>query len=291
MIRLAVRCRKSEAELALAELLELAPGGIEEVAAPNGDTNLIEYAIYGAAGELPDVGAVQAAAGGAVVEMRSERVPDDWRERWKRFYHPLLIAGCLYVRPPWERAAERGGVVEVVIDPGQAFGTGTHPTTSMCLELLVNAAGRQRGFLRFRRSKSLCDLGCGSGVLAIAGAKLGLDPVVGLDLEHSALAESDRNARRNYVEIEFRRHDLREHKAPVADVVTANLTADLLVRVLELWSADGARPGRLIASGMLEEEADRVHAALAGAGLRERRRFVEKGWAGMDAVSSLPLTR
>jgi ribosomal protein L11 methyltransferase len=291
LIRLAVRCRRSDAELALADLLELAPGGVEEVMAPNGREDLVEYAIYGAAGEVPDVGLLEAAVGGSLVEVRSERVPDDWRERWKRFYHPLLIGGRVYVRPPWERAAERGGVVEVVIDPGQAFGTGTHPTTSMCLELLVHAVGRRSGFRRFRRSKSLCDLGCGSGVLAIAAAKLGFDPVVGLDVERSALAESDRNARRNYVEIEFRRLDLRERKAPVADVVTANLTADLLGRVLELWSSGGARPGRLIASGMLEEEADRVAASLEAAGLRERRRLTEKGWAALDAAPSLPLTR
>jgi ribosomal protein L11 methyltransferase len=277
--------------VALADLLDLAPGGVEEVEAPTGDPDLVEYAIYGAAGELPDVGELQAAAGGALVEVRSERVPDDWRERWKRFYHPLLIAGRLYVRPPWERAAERGGVEEVVIDPGQAFGTGTHPTTSMCLELLVSAAGSRRGLLRFRRRKTLCDLGCGSGVLAIAGAKLGFRPVLGVDLEQSALSESDRNARRNYVEVAFRRLDLRDQKSPVADVVTANLTADLLVRVLDLWAADGARPGRLIASGMLEGEADRVAELLAGAGLRERRRLIDKGWAGIEAVSSLPLTR
>jgi ribosomal protein L11 methyltransferase len=156
----------------------------------------------------------------------------------------------------------------------------------MCLQLLVDAAGsprRLRNFLRLRRSRSLCDLGCGSGVLAIAAAKLGFAPVLGVDLERSALTESDRNARRNYVEVEFRRLDVREQKAPVADVVVANLTADLLIRVLELWSAGGARPGRFIASGMLEDEADRVQAALAGAGLRERRRLIEKGWVGMDA--------
>lgn len=286
MIRLAVRCRRSEAELALADLLELAPRGVEEVTAPNGNADLIEYAIYGAAGELPDLGALQAAVGGALVEVRSERVPDDWRERWKRFYHPLLIAGRLYVRPPWERAAERGGVTEVVIDPGQAFGTGTHATTSMCLELLVDAAGRQRrlrDLLRFRRSRSLCDLGCGSGVLAIAAAKLGFRPVLGVDLEQSALAESDRNARRNYVEVELRRLDLRREKAPVADLVTANLTADLLAGVADLWAAADRRPGRLIASGFLAEEADRVLDRLAAAGLREKRRLTGRGWTAVLA--------
>jgi ribosomal protein L11 methyltransferase len=282
LIRLAVRCRRADAELALPDLLELSPGGVEEVPAPGDDSELVEYAIYGAPGELPDVGALQAAIGGALVEVRSERVPDDWRERWKRFYHPLLIAGRLYVRPPWERSAERGGVAEVVIDPGQAFGTGTHPTTSMCLELLVDAAGGRHRLLerlRLRRRRSACDLGCGSGVLAIAAAKLGLRPVVGVDLEQSALAAGDRNARRNYVDIEFRRLDLRREKAPVADVVTANLTAELLGCVADRWAEGGARPRTLIASGFLTGEADQVLERLTKAGLREERRLADRGWS------------
>jgi ribosomal protein L11 methyltransferase len=286
LIRLAVRCRREEAEVALAELLELAPAGVEEVSAPNGESDLVEYAIYGSAGELPDVGALHAAAGGALVEVHSERVPDDWRQRWKRFYHPLLIAGRLYVRPPWERPAERGGVVEVVIDPGQAFGTGTHPTTAMCLELLLEGGtGRRRllGLLAARRSGSLCDLGCGSGVLAIAAAKLGFAPVLGVDLEQAAVDESARNARLNYVDVELRRLDLREQEAPVADVVTANLTARLLAEVAERWSASGRRPSRLIAAGFLESEADQVLDSLAGAGLREVRRLTDRSWAAVLA--------
>jgi ribosomal protein L11 methyltransferase len=277
-----VRCRGAEAELALADLLELSPGGVEEVPAPNGNPELVEYAIYGAPGELPDIGALQATIGGALVEVRSERVPDDWRERWKRFYHPLLIAGRLYVRPPWERAAERGGVAEVVIDPGQAFGTGTHPTTSMCLELLADAASRRRQLLerlRLRRQRSACDLGCGSGVLTIAAAKLGFRPVLGVDLEQSALAESDRNARRNYVDIDLRRLDLRREKAPVADVVTANLTAELISCVADLWATAGDRPHTLIASGFLTGEADQVLDRLTKAGLGEERRVTDRGWA------------
>ena len=195
MIRLALRCRRAEAEAVLAELLELVPAGVEEVNAP-GQPDVVEYAVYGAAGELPELGDVHAAAGGALVEVRTERVPDDWEERWKRFYHPLLVAGRLYVRPPWERPAERGGVTEVVIDPGRAFGTGTHATTAMCLELLVQTAPRSR--LRAAAGggqRSLCDLGCGSGVLAIAAVKLGFSPVLAVDSEQSAIAESDRNAR------------------------------------------------------------------------------------------------
>jgi ribosomal protein L11 methyltransferase len=273
LIRLAVRCRADQAEVVLAELLELAPGGFEQVDAPDGRQDVVEYAIYGAEGELPDLGAVEAAAGEDLVEVESREVPDDWAERWKRFYFPVLIAGRLYVRPPWERPAERSGVEEVVIDPGGAFGTGTHPTTRMCLELLLEAPV----------GGSFTDLGCGSGVLAIAAAKLGFEPVVGVDADQAAVDETQRNARANYVEVEVRRADLRSEPVPVAGVMAANLTTRLCEAVAQGWAERGERPGALIASGFLRDEADRVAAALAGCGLEERRRVVSGDWAAILA--------
>ena len=266
----------------LSELLELAPSGVEEVSEPEGQAGVVEYAIYGAPGELPELGELQAAAGGALVEVRSEPVPDDWGERWKRFYHPLLVAGLLYVRPPWERPAERGGVTEVVIDPGRAFGTGTHPTTTMCLELLVEARPRSGAFSRLRiRGRSLCDLGCGSGVLAIAATKLGFEPVLGVDSEAAAISESERNARLNYVELDLQRLDLRRQDAPIADLVTANLTTALLEHVAAGWAASGRRPGAAIASGFLATEAESVIAAFAGAGLKPRQRLERGEWGAL----------
>jgi ribosomal protein L11 methyltransferase len=285
LIRLAIRCRRAEAETALAELLELAPSGVEEVSSPDGDTGLVEYAVYGAAGELPEIEALQAAAGSALVEVRSERVPGDWQERWKRFYHPVLIAGRLYVRPPWERAAERGGVTEVVIDPGRAFGTGTHPTTGVSLELLLALTPRRR-LLGRRRARSFCDLGCGSGVLAIAAAKLGFDPVRGFDVDEAAIEESRRNARLNYVELDLERLDLRTAPAPLADVVAANLTGHLMRALAAGWREAVERPVTLIASGFPAEEADVVRDALAEAGFLERRRLQAGGWAGLLAERS-----
>ena len=273
MIRLAVRCRAEQAELVLAELLDLAPGGFEQVDAPGGREGVVEYAIYGAEGELPELGAVEAAAGDDLVEVESREVPDDWAERWKRFYFPVLVGGRLYVRPPWERPAERGGVEEVVIDPGGAFGTGTHPTTRMCLELLLEATA----------GGSFTDLGCGSGVLSIAAAKLGFDPVLGVDADRAAVEETDRNARANYVQLEVRRADLRSEPVPVADVVAANLTTRLCEAVAQDWAAREVRPGVLIASGFLREEADRVAGALAACGLEERRRVVSGDWAAILA--------
>ena len=277
MIRLALRCRADQADAVLADLLEVAPSGVEEVDAPGGREGVVEYAVYGAPGELPDIGAFEAHAGDALVEVVTEEVPDDWDERWKRFYFPVLVGGRLYVRPPWEQPAQRGGVDEVVIDPGGAFGTGTHPTTRMCLELMLEEhrkAGSPRG-------RSFCDLGCGSGVLSIAAAKLGFAPVLGVDADRAAIEESDRNARANYVELELRHMDLRGESPPVADVIAANLTAPLLGAVARAWIDAGERPGVLIASGILREEADDIAAVLEGAGLSERRRMVSGDWGAI----------
>jgi ribosomal protein L11 methyltransferase len=280
VIRLALRCRVQQADTVLAELLEIAPSGVEEVGAPDGREGVVEYAVYGAPGELPELGKLEAHAGDALVEVLTEEVPDDWDERWKRFYFPVLVAGRIYVRPPWEQPAQRGGVEEVVIDPGGAFGTGTHPTTRMCLELMLETPAKAG----LRDSRSFCDLGCGSGVLGIAAAKLGFEPVLGVDADRAAIDESDRNGRANYVQLELRHMNLRSNPAPVAEVVAANLTAPLLTAVAEGWAAGGERPGTLIASGLLREEADGIAAAFAAAGLAEQRRLVSGDWAAFLAT-------
>src|SRR3954470_9413245 len=123
MIRLAVRVRRDDAEVALAELLTLAPAGVEEVDLP--DDGLVEYAVYGAPGELPELPDLRAATGGALVDVRTSEVGDDWAERWAGFHRPVLVDHRLLVRAPWHAAAG-GSLPEVVIDPGQAFGTGAH---------------------------------------------------------------------------------------------------------------------------------------------------------------------
>src|SRR3954449_10296410 len=191
MIRLAVRVRRDDAEVALAELLTLAPAGVEEVDLP--DDGLVEYAVYGAPGELPDLPDVRAAAGGALVEVRTSEVGDDWAERWRAFHKPVLIDHRLLVRAPWHAGSD-GALPEVVIDPGQAFGTGAHATTRTCLELL----------LTLEPGGELVDVGCGSGVLAIAAARLGFAPVLGLDHETASVEATRDNARANGVEVEAR---------------------------------------------------------------------------------------
>src|SRR4051794_2428518 len=195
MIRLAVRVRRDDAELALAELLELVPAGVEEVEL-GGD--VVEYAVYGAPGELPTLPDLRAAAGGALVEVRTTEVGDDWAQRWRAFHKPVLVDHRLLVRAPWHDGAG-AAIPEVVIDPGQAFGTGGHATTRLCLELLLGVGP----------GGALVDVGCGSGVLGIAAAKLGWGPVLGLDHEVASVEATRANAAVNGVDVEVRRWDLR----------------------------------------------------------------------------------
>jgi ribosomal protein L11 methyltransferase len=263
MIRLAVRAPSEAAEPVLGALLELTPAGVEQV----DGQGFVEFAVYGAPGELPSLPAGEASVGGVTVQVRSQQVPDDWRERWKRFHAPVLVGGRLYVRPPWEQAAVRPGVAEVVIDPGQAFGTGSHPTTRLCLELLLDLESRG----------SLADLGCGSGVIAIAAAKLGFDPVVAVDADRAAIETTARNAHANAVRLaRMERMDLRRCAPPAADVMVANLVRPLLLGVAELLAPP---PSRLIASGLLEHEVDEVVAAFAP--LSETARLTGQGWSAV----------
>jgi ribosomal protein L11 methyltransferase len=228
----------------------------------------VEYALYGSPGELPSLPEGAASVGGTLVQVRGEEVPEDWAERWKRFHVPLLLGGRLYVRPPWEQPAVRPGVQEVVIDPGQAFGTGTHPTTRLCLELMLELDSSGGSF---------ADLGCGSGVLAIAAAKLGFSPVSAFDADRAAVAATDSNARANAVLLDrVERLDLRTGPVPVADVVAANLMRPLLLRVAERMEE---QPRALILSGLLDQEADEVAAAFAP--LAVRRRLSMKGWTAL----------
>jgi ribosomal protein L11 methyltransferase len=273
VIRLAVRVRRADAEVVLAELLELAPGGVEESELQGGE--VVEYAVYGAPGELPDLPDVRAAAGGALVEVVTTEVADDWAERWRAFHRPIEVASRLFVRPPWE--PERAGLLDVVVDPGQAFGTGAHHTTRLCLELLCELTTADP-------PGALMDLGCGSGVLAIAAAKLGWAPVCGVDHEPESVAATAGNAAANGVEVAVARFDLlRDGPAPTAPTVVANLLRPLLLHVARAGFA-GEPPRTLVASGLLAHEADEVAAAFAAHGLREAQRRHGGEWAALALV-------
>jgi ribosomal protein L11 methyltransferase len=298
VIRLAVRVRRAQAEFVLADLLELARGGVEETELAD---DVVEYVVYGSPGELPDLPDLRAVAGEALIDVSSSEVADDWGERWKRFHRPVLVESpapgrvkALHVRPSWEApigfggssdhsgpdgssSARRDDVEEVVIDPGQAFGTGGHATTRLCLELLLELTA-------LHGCGPLLDVGTGSGVLAIAAARLGFEPVLALDHDRLSVTAATENARVNGVAIEVRRFDLRREPLPRmasarAPAMVANLLRPLL---LELAASIESPPEHLIASGLLCSEVEEVAGAFAvGLGLRERERREGGEWAAV----------
>jgi ribosomal protein L11 methyltransferase len=257
VIRLAVRVQREHAELVLADLMAFAPGGLEE----REDGDVVEYAIYGAAGELPDLGELRGAVGATLVDVTTCELPDvDWHD-----FHTPIDLGPLRVRPPWEPPRE--GALDVVIEPGQAFGTGSHATTRLTLELLTEMPP----------SGALADWGCGSGVLAIAAAKLGWSPVRACDIEPESVASARAAAAATGVSIAVSRCEGRRG-GPAAPTVLANLVRPLLLDV----AASLAEPPRdLLISGVELHEVDEV---LAAFGMREAARREGGGWAAIHLV-------
>jgi ribosomal protein L11 methyltransferase len=266
LIRLAVRCAPEQAEIVLAELTVLAPNGVEEERGPG----YVEYAIYGGEGELPELGEIEVAAGDGLVEVVATEVPDDWADRWQDFHKPLLVGGRLWLRPSWEEPRE--GTIDVVVDPGRAFGTGAHPTTRLCLELLLELeqAGEATG--------PLTDLGTGSGVLAIAAAKLGWGPVSGYDHEQPAIEAAAANAKVNDVSLALERRNLREGLPDLAPLTVANMTAPILKVIAARLVPT---PATMILSGLLPAELDEIAGAFAPMGLAEADRRRDGDWAAL----------
>jgi len=184
----------------------------------------------------------------------SNEVREGWEDRWREFHRPVRV-GPLWIGPPWEDAP--GDALAVVIDPGRAFGTGAHPTTRLCLELLLDLP-----------RASLLDVGCGSGVLSIAAALLGFGPIVGVDIEAPSVEATLANATINGVEVEARVLDALADPLPEADLVVANIA---VAAVTALGSRIAAP--RLVTSGYLV--ADRPEPA--GYVHRDRREL--EGWA------------
>lgn len=215
-----------EPELAL--LLHIFPEGVEELDGA--------FAVY--ADEPP--------IGFDVVEV--EDVREGWEDEWRAFHHGVTI-GRLWVGPPWEEPAV--GALPVVVDPGRAFGTGAHATTRLCLELLQEV-----------EPSSLVDVGCGSGVLSIAAAKLGFAPVAALDLDEVALEVTAANAAANGVEIEL------VAAPPAADIAVMNIALDVVETILPTLEVP-----RAITSGYLERDTP------TAAGWISVERRVRDGWA------------
>jgi len=187
-------------------------------------------------------------------DVTSESFAEGWEEAWREFHHGVVV-GRFWIGPPWEEATDE--VDAVVIDPGRAFGTGAHATTRLTLELLQKL-----------EPGSLLDVGCGSGVLSIAAAKLGFRPIVAIDVDQDAVDIALANARVNGVELDAYRSDALADDLPAADIVVANVALDVVERLLPRLDARLA-----ITSGYLERDDPRV------TGWRRIDRGDREGWA------------
>jgi ribosomal protein L11 methyltransferase len=224
-------------------MIELFPHGFEE----HDDTHGVELAAYtDASGEERLWHAFGAA--------QAQDVEDGWEDRWRRFHRPARI-GRLWVGPPWEEPD--ADAIAVVIDPGRAFGTGTHPTTRLCLELLGEL-----------EPTSLLDVGCGSGVLSIAAAKLGFAPVTAIDVEPQAIEATERNAAANDVQIATVLADALEGRLLAADTTVANITFEAVETL-----GSSLRSSRAVTSGYLASDSPTL------AGYRAEKRRERDGWA------------
>lgn len=204
----------------------------------------------------------------------------DWAETWKTHFPVLRVGRRLVVRPTWRRHRREPDDVVLALDPGMAFGTGLHPTTRLCLAAIESLA--DRGLLANAR---VLDVGCGSGILAIAAVKLGARAALGVDTDPIAIEATSANAARNRL---ARRIEAREGSLPSGDgpfdVVLANLIASVLVALAPLLR-DEVRPGgALLASGIFVDREAEVGAAFAEAGLDVVGRSAEGEWVALEAV-------
>jgi len=265
LVRLSVVVPAAQAEMTLAAACAVLGTGCRETSLPDGRTCLEFWVPAGGAdAAAARLQGVLAPVRGAELG-RAEEDPG-WQTATREFHQPIEVAGRIRVRPPWSAAAGPG--VDVVIDPAMAFGTGQHDTTRGCLELLVEIA-----------PGPLADIGCGSGVLAIAAAKLGFAPVWAWDLDRLAVEATIANARVNGVALVVGQRDALAARPPPAEVLMANLTATLLISLAPRVTASAPRAA--ILSGMRPHEIDPVCRAWAVTGLVPDDRRVGAEWGSV----------
>ncbi|MFV0402047.1 MAG: 50S ribosomal protein L11 methyltransferase [Oscillospiraceae bacterium] len=202
---------------------------------------------------------------------------EDWATSWKQYYHPVKIGERLVICPTWEEYEPSEDEVVVRMDPGMAFGTGTHESTKLCLELLQDIADT---------GKRVLDVGCGSGILAISAVKLGAYDALGVDIDQVSVEVARGNAAENGLEkqVTFRQGSLADGVTGRYDIVFANIVADIILRLLPDISRLLAPGGSLIASGIIDERFEDVADGVREAGLRVVERRDDNGWVALRIV-------
>jgi ribosomal protein L11 methyltransferase len=265
MRRLALTIPEDALETVLDGLLPLLPQGVHWTPLPGGR---LELAVHDTTGTTPSREVIEAAVGSALLAGDESEAPDAAEERRMRYLRRPAVAGRIAVRPSAAPPPE-GDVLDVVIDsPHGAFGSGGHPTTTMCLELLA-ALPAQGAF---------ADLGCGAGVLAITAAKLGWAPVLALDHDRASVEATAGNAGRNGVDVEVLQADLLQIDPPPVGTLAANVPIAVHARIAAGLPSE---VGRVIASGVVDQHLGALLESYARAGLRARERRGGPGWAAV----------
>lgn len=215
------------------------------------------------------------AALGAGTISHSFVVDEDWAETWKAYIHTEKIGERIVVRPTWEEYTPSADEIVIELDPGAAFGTGAHATTAMCLRWLEHLVSP---------GMRVYDVGCGSGILAVAAAKLGAGEVIAMDYDPVAVSVAEENIRQNNVHnVVACESDLLsacEGAAP-AELITANIIADVIIRLFAQLDRHLAPGGTLLASGIIDDHIADVEHAAAEHGFTVLDMTCEKEWAAM----------
>ncbi|MCL2580686.1 MAG: 50S ribosomal protein L11 methyltransferase [Oscillospiraceae bacterium] len=209
----------------------------------------------------------------------SELEEESWQDSWKKHWKPTRVGKRLIVCPSWEEFNPAPGEVVISLDPGMAFGTGTHDSTRLCMEL---AEGLITG------GEQILDLGCGSGILAITSLLLGGESAIGVDIDEVAIRACGENAAVNGLadRARFRKGNLADGITGQYDLIFANIVADIILQLAPDIPRLLAPGGALVTSGILAERAGEIESAFAAIGLTTRIKLESGGWAALMVVES-----
>lgn len=213
---------------------------------------------------------------GSIKVSISEIHEEDWSSAWKKYYKPVKISDRIVITPTWEEVEPAKNQLVIELDPGMAFGTGTHPTTVMCIQALEKV---------MKGNEEMIDVGCGTGVLSIAAAKLGAKKVLALDLDEVAVKSAKLNIKINHVDsiVEVKQNNLLDHIVQKVDLITANILAEVILRFTDDVARILKPNGVFIASGIIQAKEDLVKEALEREAFIIEEKLIQEDWVAFIA--------